>query len=114
MTQESMTDDTDYEIERSWVELGNKHWRATIESSALDRKIVHEYLATEYEVVEVDKLFESGKPQAVFTGFLDSDDVDDPGSVGELESTLKGYAFDGEHLQLTDEFEASREVFETE
>lgn len=109
-----MTDETDYEIERSWEEVGNRHWRATLAASALDRKIVHEYLATQFEVVEIDKLFESGKPQAVFTSFLGSEDVEDPDSVGELETTLKGYAFDGEHLQLTDEFEASRKVFETE
>lgn len=102
------------EIETEWTKVGDRHWRAYLRAPGLDRDIVHEYLGTTYTVVEVDKLFEEGKPVAVFRSEIDPEVVGAPDNEEELAETLRTYAFDGEHLQLTEEFEASRDVFESE
>lgn len=105
------------EIEREWSKLGPGHFLAKVKESDNERSIHHEYLVVGTVAVEIDKLFQDGKPVAAFRSKMDLESSLDPEQEDvqdEIESLLKELALDDAQFQLTEEFEASVEVFRGE
>lgn len=98
-------------IDTGWDKIGTGHYSGTIEYE--DKKIIHEYFVCPHRVVEVDKLFRSSRPVAVFRATIDPDKIgiSSDSSEDEIQEKLRDLAFDGPELQLTEEFDVSVEAF---
>lgn len=102
------------EIQREWNKLGPGHFLAKVKESDNGRSIHHEYLVVGTVAVEIDKLFQDGEPVAAFRSKMDLESSLDPEQEEiqeEIEDLLKELALDDPQFQLTEEFEASVEVF---
>lgn len=106
-------DEVDDPVETSWEEIGEKHYRATLEAEKMDRRMVHEYLICEYVVVEIDKLFEEGEPLAVFRTKMTADELGSFEDKAELVDRLQKLAFDAPGFQMVEEFDASVQTFKS-
>lgn len=108
-----MAEDESGVVETEWERVSDKHFKAILRLPQFERRYVQEFLICEYQVVEVDKLFEEGEPRAVFRESLTSEQLPEIEDLNELEEYLREMAFDAPELQVREQFEASVEAFES-
>lgn len=96
-------------VKAVWNQVGDRYYQAVIQYE--ERKIVHDYYLCKFRVVEVDTLFENGKPVAVFRSLMPPSSLPEYQSEDGLVDWLKEYSTDGKRLQITEEFDASVEAF---
>lgn len=108
-----MTRSSDDQYERDWFREGEDGWVGGLRDPESGRNIVRQYNLAKHSVIEFELLLEDGK---VLAGSFQKLGVDELGTTDseELDKKLRKFMFDGEELQLGQEFEKTVAAFKEE